>query len=154
MVTFTCSYGTFALKRMPFVWCTAPATFQCCMMSIFADMRQDTIEMFMDDISNLGDSFGRCLSNLARCSREDCSLVLNWKKCNFLVREGIMLGHHISNNWIEVYQDKVELLNKLDPPISFKGLRSFPWHARFYGRFSMDISKIWHPLCKENEMEC
>ena len=77
--TFTCPYGTFAFKRMLFKWCNAPATFQSCMMSIFSDMVKDTIEVFMDDFSMVGDSFERCLNNLSevlkRC--EDCNLVLN-----------------------------------------------------------------------------
>ena len=77
--TFTCPYGTFAFKRMPFGLCNAPTTFQRCMMSIFSDMVEDTIEVFMDDFSVVGDSFERCLSHLSeflkRC--EDCNLVLN-----------------------------------------------------------------------------
>ena len=78
--TFTCPYGTFAFKRMPFGLSKAPATFQRCMMSIFSDMVEGTIEVFMDDFSVVGDSFEWCLSHLSevlkRC--EDCNLVLNW----------------------------------------------------------------------------
>ena len=51
--TFTCPYGTFTLKRMPFGLCNAPATFQRCMMSIFTDMVEDNIELFMDDLATL-----------------------------------------------------------------------------------------------------
>nr|GFA54849.1 reverse transcriptase domain-containing protein [Tanacetum cinerariifolium] len=47
--TFTCSYGTFAYKRMPFGLCNAPGTFQRCMMAIFHDMIEQTMEVFMDD---------------------------------------------------------------------------------------------------------
>ena len=77
--TFTCPYGTFAFRRMPFGLCNAPATFQCCMMAIFSDMVEDIIEIFMDDFSVFGTSFDHCLHNLAlvlqRC--EDKNLVLN-----------------------------------------------------------------------------
>ena len=80
--TFTCSYGTFAYRRMPFGLCNAPATFQWCMMAIFSDMGEQFIEVFMDDFSVFGSSFDACLSNLAlvlkRC--EDTNLVLNWEK--------------------------------------------------------------------------
>ena len=55
--TFTCPYGTFAFKRMLFGLCNAPATFQRCMMSIFSDMVEGTIEVFMDDFPVVGDSF-------------------------------------------------------------------------------------------------
>ena len=117
--TFTCPYGTFAFKRMLFGLCNAPATFQRCMMSIFSDMVEDTIEVFMDDISVVGDSFEWCLTNLSevlkRC--EDCNLVLNWEKCHFMVKEGIVLGHHISEKGIEVDRFKVEVIERLPPLI-------------------------------------
>ena len=61
--TFTCKYGTFAFKRMPFGLCNAP-TFQRCMMLIFSDTVEDTIEVFMDNFSVAGDSFERSLSHL------------------------------------------------------------------------------------------
>ena len=73
-------------------------------MSIFSDMVEDTIEVCMDDFSVVGDSFERCLTNfsdvLKRC--EDCNLVLNWEKCHFMVKEGIVLGHRILEKGIEV----------------------------------------------------
>ena len=62
--TFTCTYGTFTFRRMTFGLCNAPTTFQRCMMSIFSDMVEDTIEVFMDDFSVVGDSFERCFTNL------------------------------------------------------------------------------------------
>ncbi|GJR23199.1 reverse transcriptase domain-containing protein [Tanacetum coccineum] len=62
--TFTCPYGTFAYRRMPFGLCNAPGTFQRCMMAIFHDMIEKTMEVFMDDFSVFGDSFDSCLSNL------------------------------------------------------------------------------------------
>nr|GFA65478.1 DNA-directed DNA polymerase [Tanacetum cinerariifolium] len=52
--TFTCPYGTFAYRRMPFGLCNAPGTFQRCMMSIFHDMIKKTMEVFMDDFLFLG----------------------------------------------------------------------------------------------------
>ena len=125
-------------------------------MSIFSDMVEDTIEVFMDDFSVVGDSFERCLTNLSevlkRC--EDCNLVLNWEKCDFMVKEGIVLGHRISEKGIEVDRAKVEVIERLPPPISVKGVRSFLGHAGFYRRFIKDFSKIAHPLCKLLEKEC
>ena len=153
--TFTCPYGTFAFKRMPFDLCNAPATFQRCMMSIFSDMVEDTIEVFMDDFSVVGDSFEDCLAHLANVLQicEECNLVLNWEKCHFMVNEGIVLGHQISKNGIEVDKAKIEVIEKLPPPISIKGIQSFLGHASFYKRFIKDFSKIAHPLCKLLEKE-
>ena len=89
---------------MPIRLCNAPATFQRCMLSIFCDMVEKSLEIFMDDFSIFGDSFDGCLSNLQkvliRC--EEKNLVLNWEKCHFMVATGIVLGHIISSEGIEV----------------------------------------------------
>ncbi|KAJ9535162.1 hypothetical protein OSB04_un001759 [Centaurea solstitialis] len=147
--TFTCPYGTFAFKRMPFGLCNAPATFQRCMMSIFSDMLEKSIEIFMDDFSVYGSSFDNCLENLEkgleRC--EETDLVLNWEKCHFMVTEGIVLGHLISKRGVEVDKAKLEVIEKLPEPTNVKGIRSFLGHAGFYRRFIKDFSKIAKPLC-------
>ncbi|GJS74977.1 reverse transcriptase domain-containing protein [Tanacetum coccineum] len=116
--TFTCPYGTFSYRRMPFGLYNAPGTFQRCMMAIFHDMIEETMEVFMDDFLVFGDSFSSCLSYLnkmlQRC--EDTNLVLNWDKCHFMVKEGIVLGHKISKSGIEVDKAKVDVIEKLPPP--------------------------------------
>ncbi|GJW74743.1 reverse transcriptase domain-containing protein [Tanacetum coccineum] len=96
--TFTCPYGTFAYRRMPFGLCNAPGTFQRCMMAIFHDMIEETM----------------------KC--EDTNLVLNWEKCHFMVKEGIVLGHKISKSEIEVDRAKVDVIAKLPHPTSIKGV--------------------------------
>ncbi|GJS54121.1 reverse transcriptase domain-containing protein [Tanacetum coccineum] len=97
--TFTCPYGTFAYRRMPFGLCNAPGTFQRCMMAIH-DMIEKTMEVFMDDFSVFGDSFSTCLSHLEKMLKrcEDTNLSLNWEKSHFMVKEGIVLGHKISKS--------------------------------------------------------
>ncbi|GJX45342.1 reverse transcriptase domain-containing protein [Tanacetum coccineum] len=60
---------------------------------------------------------------LQRC--EDTNLVLNWEKSHFMVKEGIVLGHKISKNGIEVDKAKVDVLAKLPHPTTVKGIRSF-----------------------------
>ncbi|GJY52656.1 reverse transcriptase domain-containing protein [Tanacetum coccineum] len=77
--TFTCPYGTFAYRRMPFGLCNAPGTFQRCMMAIFHDMIEKTMEVFMDDFSVFGNSFSTCLTNLEKMLKrcEDTNLALN-----------------------------------------------------------------------------
>nr|GFA25060.1 retrovirus-related Pol polyprotein from transposon 17.6 [Tanacetum cinerariifolium] len=88
--TFTCPYGTFAFKRMPFGLCNAPGTFQRCMMAIFHDMIEQTMEFFMDDFLVFGNSFPTCLTNLEKMLKrcEDTKLALNWEKNYFMVKEG------------------------------------------------------------------
>ncbi|GJZ14335.1 reverse transcriptase domain-containing protein [Tanacetum coccineum] len=120
--TFTCSYGTFAYRRMPFGLCNAPGTFQRCMMAIFHDMIEKTMEVFMDDFLVFGDSFATCLSNLDKMLKrcEDTNLVLNWEKCHFMCKEGIVLGHKISKSGIEVDRAKVDVIAKLPHPTTVK----------------------------------
>ncbi|GKC86767.1 reverse transcriptase domain-containing protein [Tanacetum coccineum] len=97
--TFTCPYGTFAYRRMPFGLCNALGTFQRCTVVIFHDMIEKNME--------------------------GTNLVLNWEKCHFMVKEGIVLGHKISMNGIEVDRAKVDVIAKLPPPTTIKGIRSF-----------------------------
>ena len=148
--TFTCPYGTFAFRRMPFGLCNAPAIFQRCMMAIFSDYNEKTIEVFMDDFTVFGDDFDTSLSNLrailAKC--EEVNLVLNWEKCHFMVREGIVLGHKVSKKGIEVDNAKIDLIEKLPPPTNQKEIRGFLGHAGFYRRFIKNFSHIANPLCK------
>ncbi|KAL1199620.1 RNA-directed DNA polymerase-like protein [Cardamine amara subsp. amara] len=132
--TFTCPYGTFAYRRMLFGLCNAPATFQRCMMLIFSNLIENVVEVFMDDFSVYGDSFVSCLINLYSVLKmcEETNLVLNWEKCHFMVNEGIVLGHRISEKVIDVDKAKIEVMKNLMQPKTVKEIRSFLGHAGFY----------------------
>ena len=118
--TFTCLFETFACRRMPFGLCNAPATFQRCMVSIFSDYIEHIIEVFMDDFTVYGNSFDNCLHNLTlvlqRCI--ETNLVLNFEKCHFMVKQGIVLGHVVSSRGIEVDKAKVDTIQSLPYPTS------------------------------------
>nr|GEZ36104.1 reverse transcriptase domain-containing protein [Tanacetum cinerariifolium] len=115
--TFTCPYGTFAYRHMPFGLCNAPGTFQRCMIAIFHDMIEKTMEVFMDDFLVFEDSFSSCLSNLDKMLKR-----------------------------IDVDREKVNVIAKLPHPTTVKGVRSFLDHAGFYRRFIQDFSKIARPM--------
>nr|GEZ62919.1 reverse transcriptase domain-containing protein [Tanacetum cinerariifolium] len=143
-------YGTFAYCRMPFGLCNAPGTFQRCMMEIFHDMIEKTMEVFMDDFFVFENSFQSCLSHLERMLKrcEDTNLCLNWEKSHFMVKEGIVIGHKIFKQWIEVDKAKVYFITKLPHPKTVKGIRSFLGHVGFYRRFIKDFSKISRPMTR------
>jgi hypothetical protein len=104
------------------------------MIAVFSEFIEEIVEVFMDDFFVYGKTFMDCLANLdkvlMRCAEVD--LVFNWEKCHFMVKQGIVLGHVISERGIEVDKVKVETVEKLPPPTDVKSLRSFLGHARFY----------------------
>ena len=132
---------------MSFGLCNASTSFQRCMMSIFSDMIEEIMEVFMDDFSIYEKTFDDCLENLdkvlQRC--EEKHLVLNWEKCHFMVREGIVLGHLVSERGIEVDRSKIEVIDPLPPLVNIRGIHSFLGHAGFYHRFIKDFSYIARP---------
>nr|GEY67069.1 reverse transcriptase domain-containing protein [Tanacetum cinerariifolium]GEY71369.1 reverse transcriptase domain-containing protein [Tanacetum cinerariifolium] len=90
-----------------------------CMMAIFHDKIEETMEVFMDDFL---------------------------EKCHFMVKEGIVLGHKISKFGIEVDRAKVDVIAKLPHPTFVKGVQSFLGHVGFYRPFIQDFSKIAWPM--------
>ncbi|GJZ66388.1 reverse transcriptase domain-containing protein [Tanacetum coccineum] len=104
--TFTCPYGTFAYRRMPFGLCNVPGTFQRCMMAIFHDMIEKMMEVFMDDFSVFGNSFRNWPLSFENASK-------------------------ISKKGIEVDKAKIDVIAKLPHPTTVKGVRSFLSHAAF-----------------------
>ncbi|GJZ51834.1 reverse transcriptase domain-containing protein [Tanacetum coccineum] len=98
------------------------ATFQRCMLALFHDMIEEFVEVFTDDFSVFGNSFDSYLNNLdkmlQRC--KDAHLVLNWEKCHFMVKEGIVLRHKVSEVGLEVDKENIDVISKLPPPLISK----------------------------------
>ncbi|GJS61066.1 reverse transcriptase domain-containing protein [Tanacetum coccineum] len=85
--TFTCPYGTFIYKLMPFRLCNAPTTFKRCMTAIFHELIEDSMEVFMDAFFIFRSFFDYCLKNMEKMVKrcEETNLVLNWEKCHFKI---------------------------------------------------------------------
>ncbi|GJZ20916.1 hypothetical protein Tco_0557955 [Tanacetum coccineum] len=114
------------------------------MTAIFHELIEDNMEVFMDDFFVFGSSFNHCLKNLKKMLKrcEETNLVLNWEKCHFMVKEGIVLRHKVSGSGIEVDKAKIKAISKLPYPTNVKAIRSFLGHAGFYKRFIKDLSQI------------
>ncbi|GKF13518.1 reverse transcriptase domain-containing protein [Tanacetum coccineum] len=143
---FTCLYGTFAYKQMPFGLCNAQATFERYMMAIFYELIEDSMEVFMDDLSVFVSSFDHCFQNLEKMLKryEETNLVLNWEKWHFMVKERITVVYKVSRSGIEVDKAKVKAISKLPYPTNVKAIRSFLGHAGFYKRFIKYFSQVAH----------
>ncbi|GJR48742.1 reverse transcriptase domain-containing protein [Tanacetum coccineum] len=111
---------------MPFGLCNALTTFQRCMLAIFHDMIEESVEVFMDDFSVFGNSFDNFLNNLDKMLQhcKDANLAFNWEKCHFMVKEGIVLGHKVSRAGLKVDKAKINVISQLPPPKNVKGIRS------------------------------
>ncbi|GJZ06517.1 hypothetical protein Tco_0540310 [Tanacetum coccineum] len=146
--TFTCPYGTLAYKRMPFGLWNAPATFQRCMTTIFHELIEDSMEVFMDNFSVFGSSFDHCLKNLEKMLKRcaETNLILNWEICHFMVKEGIILSHKVSGSGIKGDKEKIQAISKLPYPTNVKAVRSFLGHAGFYRRFIKYFSQNTRPM--------
>nr|GEV42572.1 reverse transcriptase domain-containing protein [Tanacetum cinerariifolium] len=139
--TLTCPFGTYAYRRMPFRLCNAPAIFQRFMLAILHDVIKESVEVFMKDFSVFGNSFDKCLNNLdkmlQRC--KDSHLVLNWEKCHFMVKEGIVLGHKVSSAGLEVNKANIDVISKL-PPLLISKVDDSEVDDNFPGETLMEIN--------------
>ena len=140
---------------MPFGLCNAPVIFQQCMMGIFVDLLEDSLEVFMDNFSISGDDFNRCLAHLTKIFEVYVRkrLVLSWEKSHFMVQDGVVLGHLISGKGLEVDKTKIEVIQNLLLLATIRDLQSFLTHIGFYRRFIQDFAKVSKPLtallCKD-----
>ncbi|RDY02284.1 Retrovirus-related Pol polyprotein from transposon 17.6, partial [Mucuna pruriens] len=106
--------------------------------------------VFMDDFTMYADSFEACLSNLSKVLKRciDTNLVLNFEKCHFMVTEGIVLGHLVSNKGIEVDKSKIDIITSLPSPTSVREVCSFLGHTGFYRKFIRNFNKLALPLSR------
>jgi hypothetical protein len=139
---FTCPWGTYSYRTLPFGLCNAPATFQRVVLAIFSDLTNDCVEFYMDNFTIYGDDFQEELDNLkkvlVRC--KETNLSLSHEKLRMFLTEGIVLGHHISGTRIRVDPAKIDIISQIKIPSSQKEIRSFLGHVGYY-------RKCWRCPC-------
>jgi hypothetical protein len=120
--TFTCPWGTYAYRVLPFGLCNSPATFQRVVLAIFSDLTHDCVDVYMDDLTVCMDDFQQALDNLekvlVRC--KETNLSLSNKKSRIFLTKGIVLGHHISGIGIRVDPTKIDIISQIKIPSSQK----------------------------------
>eukprot|EP00253_Pinus_taeda_P035930 PITA_35930 len=116
--TFTCPWGTFAYRVLPFGLCNAPATFQRVVLSIFADLINDGLEVYMDDFTPYGENFDPALDTLEKVLQRCIAtrLCLSHEKCYMMMTEGLIQGHYISAAGIQVDPAKIQVLLLIPTP--------------------------------------
>eukprot|EP00253_Pinus_taeda_P025075 PITA_25075 len=146
--TFTFPWGTFAYRVLPFGLCNTPTTFQRAVLSIFFELVHNAVEIYMDDFTPYGSDFREALSNLGKVL-DKCikmNLSLSPKKCEFLMTEGTVLGHAISQQGLQEDPNKISVIQRVPPPQKVRDVRSFLGLAGYYRRFIKDFSKLASPL--------
>ena len=145
---FATEWGIFAYKVMPFGLTNAPATFQRLMSHAFKEYLRIFLEIFMDDL---------CVHSLVRTEHiehlklvfEKCrvyKICLNPDKCKFMVRQGKILGHIVSQNGISTDAEKISVIVDLPRPINAKGVQIFMGHCGYYRRFIYMYAEVARPM--------
>jgi len=147
---FRTRYGSFNFKVMHFSLTNAPATFQCYMNSIFSDILDQYVVVYLDDIlifsKNPEEHQKHVLDVLERLKKH--GLYVKPEKCEFSVKSTEFLGFIISPSGISMSQSKVDAILKWPAPKNVKQIQSFLGFANFYRRFIYNYSNIVIPLTR------
>jgi hypothetical protein len=102
----------------------------------------------MDYFTAYGNSFDEALINLDKFFQrhKEMNLSLSHEKCNMLMNEGVILGHHLSSRSIEEDQTKVKIIKHLPTPLKQNYVGSFLGHAGYYRRFIKYFIKLASPI--------
>lgn len=150
--TFTCPWGTYAYKVLPFWLCKSPTTFQRVVLTIFVDLIHDYVDVYMDDFTIYGNTFEEVLGNLKKTLKifQESNPSLS-NDFFLMVNEGVVLGNHVSLLGIKVDPHKFEVTINFPIPSSQRDVRSFLGHAWYYSCFIKKNSPFFKLLAKDIE---
>jgi hypothetical protein len=148
--TFTCPWGTYPYRVLPFGLCNAPTTFQRVVLAIFSDLTNDCVEVYTDEFTVHGKDIQEALTSLEkvliRC--KETNLSLSNENSKMMLTEGIVLGHHTSGSGMRVNPTKIYIITQIIIPSSQKEVRKFLGHAGYYRRFILNFTSLATPLFK------
>ena len=150
---FVTRYGIYEFNVMPFGLCNAPATFQRLMDRVYQDIAWKFVVVYLDDTIIYSKSFDEHLEHLRETfiRIRQAGLKLNLEKCNFWMQSLPFLGHIVTSIGIAPDPQKIEAVQKIQPPKTVTQLRSFLGLVGYYRQFIRDFSKIAQPL---NQLLC
>ena len=145
---FTTHSGLYEFTRMPFGLCNAPATFQRLLQTVLSGLEGKFCFVYLDDILICSKSFEEHLQHLQQIFERlrKAGLTLKPKKCSFLRKQVIYLGHVISSSGISPDPSKTQKVRDYPEPTDVKKVRQFLGLASYYRRFIPDFAKIANPL--------
>jgi hypothetical protein len=145
---FVTRYGTYEFNVMPFGLCNAPATFQRLMDRVYSKIAWKFVVVYLDDTVVYSRTFTDHLKHLREVFTRirQAGLRLNIEKCSFWMQRLPFLGHIISPQGIAPDPQKIEAVQKIQPPKNVTQLRSFLGLVGYYRQFIRDFSSIAKPL--------
>jgi len=146
--TFTFPLGTFAYRVPPFGLCNTTTTIQRAILSIFSNLINEGLEVYMDDFTPYGDDFEPALDTLEKALQRCIvtRLCLSHEKCYMMMTEGLILGHYISKARIQVDPTKIQIILLIPTPTTQTEVRNFLGFSSYYRRFMKHFSQIFAPL--------
>ena len=136
-------FGSYEYLVMPFGLCNAPSTFQSFVNSIFIDLIEETVVVYLDDIfiySNTEEEHVQTVKKVLQLLRDN-NLFAKSSKCEFHKDELSFLGYVVSRKGLSMDHDKVSKILDWPEPTSIKALQQFLGFANFYRRFIRNYSK-------------
>jgi len=154
--TFTCAWGDFSYRVLPFQLCNAPTTFERVVLGIFFYLIHDCVEVYMGDFIVYGNTFEEALENLEKVLKrcKETNLSLSHGKCFMVFIKAIVLGYQISGYGIKVDKSKAEAISKLSIRNCQNDVRIFLGFTRYDMRFIENFTKITSPLFKLLTKDC
>ena len=145
---FSCEFGHFHFKKMPFGLCNAPSTFQNAMEIILQPILNQFVMVYIDDIIIFSKSMAEHLNHLEQVFilLKEARMKIKIQKCRFARNEVEYLGHIVSNKGISADPKKLQAVRNFPAPKNIDQLRSFLGLTNYYRRFINQFAELVHVL--------